>query len=323
MRFLKKAWDFSVERLWPQMKKPCVWIPVCAVAAAAAVAGILVVCLSAASLPTAASPQTPDALTVTVTVTADGQTQTVTLPPHSTVKSALAAQNIVLDEDDTVWPQAACAAWQGMHITVKRIAYAERTEQITEAFETVQYYSVLLKEGETKVYKEGKPGITEIVYRDLLVDGVVTETQTVSETQTQQREDEVVLAAYTYGVPMSMPPFEVVLNEKGQPVEYEDLLEGKATAYTNDRGLCGTHTSIGLKAEVGVVAVDPSIIPYGTLLYIVSPGGGTVYGYAIAGDTGGAMLSGLNLVDLFMDTYEDCVAFGRRDMNLYVLKYPD
>ena len=44
-----------------------------------------------------------------------------------------------------------------------------------------------------------------------------------------------------------------------------------------------------------------------------------MYGYAVAGDTGGAAMNGHIVVDVFYDTYEECVMFGRRDMNVYVI----
>ena len=50
----------------------------------------------------------------------------------------------------------------------------------------------------------------------------------------------------------------------------------------------------------GYVAVDPDIIPYGSKLYIMTKDGSWDYGYAIAADTGGAMLSGRVLVDQYM-----------------------
>ena len=72
---------------------------------------------------------------------------------------------------------------------------------------------------------------------------------------------------------------------------------------------------------MGYVAVDPKIIPYGTKLWIVAHGNtGFVYGYALAADTGGAMLSGKNFVDLYYDTYYECVLNGLRYVDVYVLE---
>jgi len=72
-----------------------------------------------------------------------------------------------------------------------------------------------------------------------------------------------------------------------------------------------------MMAQRGVVAVDPKVIPLGTKLYIESPDGSYVYGCAVAGDTGGAIKG--NRIDLFMDTYSECMQFGRRTMNVYIL----
>ena len=44
-----------------------------------------------------------------------------------------------------------------------------------------------------------------------------------------------------------------------------------------------------------------------------------MYGYAIATDTGGAMLNGSVLVDLFMETYYEAAAVGSMQVNVYVI----
>ena len=72
------------------------------------------------------------------------------------------------------------------------------------------------------------------------------------------------------------------------------------------------EASIGLVAARGIVAVDPRVIPYYTKMYI--PG----YGIAIAGDTGGAIRG--NRVDLFMDSYEEAINWGRRNVEVYILE---
>ena len=67
------------------------------------------------------------------------------------------------------------------------------------------------------------------------------------------------------------------------------------------------------------MAVNPSIIPYGTKMYITASDGSYVYGYATAIDTGGALMDGSAIVDLFMNSYADCANFGRRDVTIYIL----
>ncbi len=94
-------------------------------------------------------------------------------------------------------------------------------------------------------------------------------------------------------------------------MRYTNVMVMEASAYlpTDGGGSCITAT--GIPATHGVVAVDPDVIPLGTRVYI--PG----YGVAIAADTGG-MIEG-DMIDLCMEDYDDCIEFGRRDIDVYIL----
>lgn len=89
---------------------------------------------------------------------------------------------------------------------------------------------------------------------------------------------------------------------------YSRKLTCEATAYVST----GHKTSLGLVPYEGIVAVDPDFIPYYTKMYI--PG----YGIAMAGDTGGDMLH--HRIDLFMDSYQKAISFGRRTIEVYILE---
>ncbi len=67
-----------------------------------------------------------------------------------------------------------------------------------------------------------------------------------------------------------------------------------------------------MKAQKGVVAVDTRFIPLGTRLYI--PG----YGLAVAADRGSAIKG--NRIDLCFNTYAEAVRFGRRIVEVYILR---
>ncbi|WKA58644.1 ubiquitin-like domain-containing protein [Planococcus shenhongbingii] len=88
-----------------------------------------------------------------------------------------------------------------------------------------------------------------------------------------------------------------------------------ATAYTASCAGCSgiTATGINLMANPGlkVIAVDPNVIPLGSKVYVEG------YGYAVAGDTGGAIKG--NKIDLFMANHSDAVAFGRQQLKVTVL----
>jgi 3D (Asp-Asp-Asp) domain-containing protein len=95
-------------------------------------------------------------------------------------------------------------------------------------------------------------------------------------------------------------------------VRYKQVRQMEATAYTLAEGSGTGLTSIGIVPYHGIIAVDPSEIPYGTKVYI--PG----YGFAMAGDCGGAIVG--NRIDLFMDSYSDAIQWGRRNVNMYILE---
>ena len=94
-------------------------------------------------------------------------------------------------------------------------------------------------------------------------------------------------------------------------MNYTAVMAMEATAYLPTDGDGAGMTAMGIPATYGVVAVDPSIIPLGSRVYI--PG----YGEAIAADTGGAIVG--YCIDLCMESYAQAMDFGRRVVTVYVL----
>lgn len=90
----------------------------------------------------------------------------------------------------------------------------------------------------------------------------------------------------------------------------------KATAYTADcKGCSGiTATGINLKKNrnAKVISVDPKVIPLGSKVYVEG------YGYAVAGDVGGAMRG--NKIDLHMPTKQKALSWGVRTVKIRVYK---
>jgi 3D (Asp-Asp-Asp) domain-containing protein len=100
---------------------------------------------------------------------------------------------------------------------------------------------------------------------------------------------------------------------------YREAMVMNASAYTAGFGCTGKHpcdpwygiTASGRRVEHGIVAVDPAVIPLGTLLYVEG------YGFSIAADVGGAIRG--HKIDLFMHELHDALRFGRRNINVWVL----
>jgi 3D (Asp-Asp-Asp) domain-containing protein len=88
-----------------------------------------------------------------------------------------------------------------------------------------------------------------------------------------------------------------------------------ASAYTASCNGCSgiTKTGINLKRNpnLKVIAVDPRVIKLGTKVYVEG------YGYAIAGDTGGAIKG--NKIDVFFPTKGEAFKWGRKKVKIKVL----
>lgn len=104
---------------------------------------------------------------------------------------------------------------------------------------------------------------------------------------------------------------EAAASEAGGQVLYME-----STAYSSDPadalgGGSVTATGQNLLENPMAVAVDPSVIPLGTRLYVEG------YGEAYAVDTGSAIQG--NIIDVHFSTAEQCYAWGRRQVKVTIL----
>lgn len=106
---------------------------------------------------------------------------------------------------------------------------------------------------------------------------------------------------------------EPTITNLAEPVEKITALTVTATAYCPCAKCCGKSdgiTATGTKATAGrTIAVDPSVIPYGTEVII----NGITY---VAEDCGGAITG--NKIDIFFDNHEDALIFGKQTLIAYI-----
>lgn len=232
--------------------------------------------------------------------------------------------------------------------TVKIVRVEKDTEKVEEdenfTIETKSDDSLL--KGQEKVVQEGKKGIVEKEYEIIKENGKEVSRELVAEKIVEKPEKEIVSVGTKVIVASAEDTSAKKQNKKqatkvtqkqsapkkkksepkketsNQTVSRGDSAPSggkefyvEATAYTAECAGCSgvTATGINLKADrnLKVIAVDPSVIPLGSKVWVEG------YGNAIAGDTGGAIKG--NIIDLHMPTKEKAYSWGRKQVKIKVL----
>lgn len=239
---------------------------------------------------------------IATNVTVDGQRHEFRTQA-ATVGAALSERRIALADTDRVTPPLDTPLREAPSIQVVRVAESTISEDEPIAYETKRVADADLEIGNQTTVKTGAPGIRRREYLMQVEDG-----RMVSRTlQREWVEREPTTEEIHYGTKVVL---HAVPGDGG--LQYTRVLRVYATWYSpasagKPRSSPGYgRTAIGLPARRGVIAVDPSVIPLGTRVYI--PG----YGVAIAGDVGGGVRG--NMIDL---------AYGDDEVKDWVSRYLD
>ena len=231
---------------------------------------------------------------------ANGPSRPVTVHTLAgTVKTLLQSLRIRLHQGDSVNVSLHAAIRSGMDIQVIRRSTRVMTNEVPIPYETIRQASPDYQAGVDVVARAGQSGERRIVTRLTFVNDRLVAKRSTS-TVVQQPVDELIDVG-------TAQPAPVVASRSDASLVSNEVLTVVATAYSNPGGT----TATGASAGYGDVAVDPSIIPLGTRLYI--PG----YGYGIANDTGGA-IQGYR-IDLCFNSTAQAYAFGRQVVKVYIL----
>ncbi len=243
-------------------------------------------------------------LAKTVTLSTNGRESVITTFA-GTVSELLAAQKIEV-EGSVISEDMDSEIEDGMVLDVKTLRTMAVTETRDIEYKQMRVANSDMATGETKVTQTGVKGIAEDVYSVELLGNEVVEKTLVSSAVKQEPVNEIV----EYGTKDK--------SDKG--FTYSKMITVKATAYESTFGSRNGKpgiTASGLPLAVGMIAVDPKVIPLGTKVYIEDPNGVYNFGYALAADTGGAIKG--NRIDVCVPTYNDAIQFGVRYLNVYVL----
>ena len=256
----------------------------------------------------------PD-LTITIAraapyrITADGQT--VEASSGATVVGQVLADNgIALGPLDYTRPPLDATIAPGDAIEVVRVTERIDTEDVPIGFETVYEPAADMAIDTIQEASAGSPGVLQRRTRVRLENGVEVSRAPDGEVVTVAPINHVI----RYGTQIVVR----VIDTPDGPVEYWRKVTMRVTSYTaatsgkapGDPGY--GITASGAQAGFGVVAVDPTVVPFKSYVYV--PG----YGVAFAGDTGGGIKG--RFIDLGYD--EGALKSWRGTVDVYYLGQP-
>ncbi len=257
-----------------------------------------------------------------VTIHYHGQI-TKTTSSGETVGELLNRLDLVVTGEDVISHGLDEAVCEGMELRIDQIVTRQETYTTTIAHEVSYCQDPAVPLGMEAVLVEGADGETLCTAETTYVNGTQKTRQVLSQRVTRAPKKEIigVGSGEAPGAvnPNAMPVISdgYITLATGEVLTYTDTATIRASAYTHTDEGCDYITATGTTVHWGTVAVDPRYIPYGTRMFIVSNDGEYVYGIAVAEDCGGAIKG--DRMDLYMPTFAQCMAFGRRVCTIYFL----
>ncbi len=239
----------------------------------------------------------------------DGKPQVIYMK-EDTVRKALNASKTVLGKNDEMNVKLSDDTYDGMTITIDKVKY--RVKSITQKLSYKKFKKQYPDESTKKLSKDDRVLVNKTV-EIKYVNGEKA-SEEIKSLSYKKIKSKTIKYSSLKTISELKPSKDFQLDKNGVPVKYKKKITGVASAYS-----CGTHTATGKRVKPGYIAVNPKQIPYGTKLYIRSSDGNYTYGYASAEDTGGFVAWGNTVADLFFWSESDCVQFGRRSVEIYVL----
>jgi 3D (Asp-Asp-Asp) domain-containing protein len=261
-----------------------------------------------------------------------------------TVGDLLEEEGIVLGELDRVEPSKDELLADTSEVNVIRVTVGELPGKVSIPYNTIEQENSNLTVGTRQVTQAGVNGSKSVVERVLFENNEEVLRVTSSEIVTKEAVDEIVQVG-TKAV--EVKPVETVVTEETTqttptqvetpvvttPVETPAVVTPTESSVSNNNQTteipegavkmtlnCTAYTATGNATASGVMPQANHTIaawsglPFGTKVYI--PALNTTF---TVEDRGGAVTQGI--IDIYMDSYEECIQFGRQNLEAYVV-YP-
>lgn len=240
----------------------------------------------------------------------DGNEEKKVWSTSTTVADFLKLYNIQLSEFDRVKQKMDELVVPNSEIQVVRV------EKVTDVVEEETNFAVETKKedsllkGKEKVVQDGVNGTVSRTYEVVKENGKEVSRNMVNEKIIKEPTKKVVAV----GTKVMTASVSRGANSSATPSTGKEFYV-TATAYTASCNGCSgvTATGVNLKSNpnLKIIAVDPGVIPLGSKVWVEG------YGYAVAGDTGGAIKG--NKIDVFMPSKSKAYDFGRQKVRVKVL----
>ncbi|AKM17416.1 ubiquitin-like domain-containing protein [Anoxybacillus geothermalis] len=229
----------------------------------------------------------------------------------TTVADFLKQQGISLGQWDRIEPSLQETVKAGMTVYIVRIKKVTDVVEEPVDFAVVTKRDDSLPKGERRVIAPGEKGKIEKTYEVTLENGKEVARKLLATRTIKESKPRIVAIGTKTVHPVA---------SSGRPSSRGADQAAKefyvtATAYTAYCAGCSGITSTGINLRqnpsVKVIAVDPSIIPLGSKVYVEG------YGYAIAADTGSSIRG--YKIDVFFPERSDAFRWGRKRVKIRVL----
>ena len=218
------------------------------------------------------------------------------------VQGVLDENKIEYDSNYVISEDLDASLEDGMEIEVKQIEKKTIRETEEIPYDTIIKKDKSLLQGKTKVSQKGKKGTKELVYEVVYEDGQPISKILLEENIITKVKNKIIKKGTKEKKKTESKKKSTSKNSLGKKITVS------ATAYSGD-GI----TATGTVPRWGTIAVDPTIIPYGTKVYIPQ-----FDKYFIAEDCGGGIRG--NKIDIFMNSESQCNNWGKRTIDIYIVE---
>lgn len=228
-----------------------------------------------------------------------------------TIGELLKQKDIKLDKNDRLKQKKDQLIAKSDSVDITRVEVVEDVVKESVDYSTTTKSDDSITKGKRKVIQEGQEGLVTKRYEVTLENGEEVDRELIDKQVEKESQDQIV--AMGTKTETSEPTQTVSRGDNGEVAE-EYMMT--ATVYTEKCNGCSgvTSTGIDLRNSPGkkVVAVDPNVIPLGSKVWVEG------YGYAVAGDTGGAIKG--NRIDLFKHSSKYNGGYGHQQVKVKVYK---